>query len=850
MPVVAKPRVPVCARGHPRTQPTLQSAPCGRCREDDLLEDIVARVLAAEPSLISVGVRAVVSATTRVAVERRALQRWLNDRPDALRSGASDIPKAGVRLLDELARRGGRVVRARCADCGSQRVLHGTTPGGGRTCHECHSRRHGEPCARCGKVKPVNARLPDGRPLCLWCRANDAEAQRPCGRCGREGRRVAIEDGVGVNTCCYVRPLLRCTVCGVRKGVRPWKTRRPVCAECAQLPREPCVHCGLDAAARSATAADAVCARCRTRTPSPCTGCGVLTIAHDRSGKRRCPDCYARPVGTCGRCGRVRPIVRLATGGDPDLCGVCWRGPVMRCERCGRLAACRGARTGRMLCEACRPVAPQVCSRCGRSKRPRAQWTEGPLCPTCYHRALAAKASCPGCGQWRRLRTYPGHADPVCAECAGAPPVSVCRECGNEDLLFDRGLCPRCSLRHRLNALLGDAHTRARTGLAPLFDALVQGSHPRNSLDWLRKNPAVAAALQRIARGDVALDHGTMDALESILGLRRIRHLERVLTASGALSPRDTLLASLEHWCERQIRAVEQLEDQRVLREYVRWRVLPPLRIKSQCRLLSEASGYGARATVHTAAAFLDWLHQRRRTLSTCAQTDVDSWLQHRPADQTRRLRAFVRWASRSNRMPALDVPAGNWQGLAAPFDAEERLDVARHLLTGADIPLADRVAGALVVIYAQPLARVARLSIGDVHVEPDKVSVLTGRFAIELLPPLDRMTRELVQQRRPAPRKLQPVRDSGWLFLGLDPDHPIASEALGDRLRHHGVMPGRHRLAAVYQLAGEMPPAVLADTIGMRPVTAERWSRAVARPWTPYLAMRAAAEGGCGGAG
>jgi len=41
-------------------------------------------------------------------------------------------------------------------------------------------------------------------------------------------------------------------------------------------------------------------------------------------GRPQCQRCYQRPVGKCGRCGRVRTIVRLAVDGDPDLCALCW----------------------------------------------------------------------------------------------------------------------------------------------------------------------------------------------------------------------------------------------------------------------------------------------------------------------------------------------------------------------------------------------------------------------------------------------------------------------------------------------------------------------------------------------
>ncbi|MDN5750407.1 MAG: hypothetical protein L0H64_18150, partial [Pseudonocardia sp.] len=164
-------------------------------------------------------------------------------------------------------------------------------------------------------------------------------------------------EGRAVGPCCYAEPVIRCTMCGIAKGVKPWKSRRPVCAACAVLDRVECGGCGRDAAAPPA-GREAICAVCTTITARPCTGCTRPTPGRDRAGAPRCPDCYRRPVRACGRCGRVRAVVRLAVGDDPELCAVCWTGPTVECAQCGQLRPCRGERRARMLCSACAPFAP------------------------------------------------------------------------------------------------------------------------------------------------------------------------------------------------------------------------------------------------------------------------------------------------------------------------------------------------------------------------------------------------------------------------------------------------------------------------------------------------------------
>ena len=46
---------------------------------------------------------------------------------------------------------------------------------------------------------------------------------------------------------------------------------------------------------------------------------------------------------------------------------------------------------------------------------------------------------------------------------------------------------------------------------------------------------------------------------------------------------------------------------------------------------------------------------------------------------------------------------------------------------------------------------------------------------------------------------------------------------------------------AAMFQLAAEMPAPILADLLGLSPITAGRWAALAARDWSQYAAMRRA---------
>jgi hypothetical protein len=795
---------------------------------------------AAAPDLDAHSISDVLEACARSAKSRNELRIWLRSAPDVVRSGSSDCPAAGARVLADLARRGIDVVAPRCLDCGKARPLPKQVDGG-RICQTCNVRRNARPCATCGVVKPVAYHRSDGAAVCLRCRTLDPETWTPCGRCGTVAQVVATDGELKIGRCCYVPPGLRCTVCGIHQGERPWKTRRPVCAACRATERVPCSTCGFDAAA-PIDARPARCARCDTHPAQPCSVCGTATPSKDRDGNPRCADCYQRPDGTCGRCGRIRPIVRLARDGDPDLCAVCWRGPVGVCEGCGRTGPRRGERQGRMLCIYCRPVTPQVCAHCGHPRKPMAHWHEGPVCQACYNRALAAKADCPRCGQHRRLRHYPGFDTQVCAECAGQPATHVCNDCGIEDLLYERGRCPRCTLRRRLTDLMGDDAARQQNGLGPLFDALVDSDEPRAAIDWLLKSRTIPT-LARIAAGEARLAHDTIDSLTAEFSVGTIRHFERLLTATGALAERDIVIAATERWCAQRIGDVEDDEHAKLLRAWVRWQIMRPMHDRAEHVPVTEAVGYGARARLKAATDFCAYLTERRRNLSACRQVDLDDWAASRPRSTTHAFAGFARWAMARGSMPRLTIPAGQSRPPDPPTNDGQRWDLARQLLHAPDIDAGLRLAGALVVIYAQPLNKITRLRTTDLDVGTERVAVRLGATTIELPEPLGGHARTLITERQPHPRKARLPVDPGWLFPGA-PGLPINPDTLSDRLARLGIRAAQHRLAALLNLAADIPAPLLAELLGIHPNTAQAWSRLANRTWGDYPAMRTGPAG------
>jgi len=107
------------------------------------------------------------------------------------------------------------------------------------------------------------------------------------------------------------------------------------------------------------------------------------------------------------------------------------------------------------------------------------------------------------------------------------------------------------------------------------------------------------------------------------------------------------------------------------------------------------------------------------------------------------------------------------------------------------------------------------------------------------LLPPA--VARLIGQQATTATARPATPDGSWWLFPGRASVRPLTSLAVTRQLNQNGIYLRAGRTAALVDLAGQLPPAVLASLLGMHPATADRWSRRIASDWTTYLQARGA---------
>jgi hypothetical protein len=774
-------------------------------------------VAAVEPTLERTVIADAVAAVAGGRVKQRRLAQALLDRPDMLRDGRSPAPRAVADLLIALRRAGAmRISPPVCASCG-KRLNTFQRRGQDWYCAVCD--RRPEPCSVCGQARPVNFRDRHGRPRCAQCPPGNerdpldvivdivasidpglpadlvADAVNKAARQRGQRHQIAwaLQDrpdlltggGADAPAPCLLRLVDLLADAGSRTIVRP-----------------ACPHCRRVIGLHRRVDGRWLCRNCVAKTRArPCAGCGAVREpgARDEHGRPLCPTCLVRQPAnheTCTKCRRRRPVsVRTPDG---PLCETCRPWKTGTCGICGRTGPCLISKTtGQPWCRACKQRWAR-CTGCGQDRPVRGGTLDAPLCATCTRPDPDFWRACPGCGE-------PGR------------------------ILAGRNVrCARCTVRRRLREVLGDDTGEIRPEVRALHQALAATNRPATVEGWLNRS-AAPTILHALAGQPL-----THDALDALPPGKPVEHLRSILVAIGTLPYRDEHLTRLQRWITETIAQRPNPEEQHLLRRYAIWHVLRRLRGRLNGADTTHHQFIAAKRSVQAAVTLLDWLTSRGRTLSTARQGDLDDWLTKDKAT-SRDAGNFIRWANR-NKLTKLELPATRWGGPTGVIDTEARWERARHLLHNDNLNPEDRVAGLLVLLYAQQPAAISRLTLDHIQISGDDTRIRLGREPIVLPAPLAALARDLVRTRR-GHATIGVTGTSPWLFPGGQPGRPISAFQLAERLRQLGLNPAQSRSTALFQLATELPAAVLARMLGIHIAVAVAWQRASAGDWTAYAA-------------
>ena len=458
------------------------------------------------------------------------------------------------------------------------------------------------------------------------------------------------------------------------------------------------------------------------------------------------------------------------------------------------------------------------------------RWPEGLLCSGCFARACETYGVCDLCGVDRLLPGIGPTGQPRCTDCAGGLGDFRCTRCNEEGWLHYRGVCGRCVLRDRLALALDDGTGRIRPELVPLFDLVVGMERPRSGILWLTK-PHVPPILKAIAHDQVPLTH---DGVASLSPWRSAIYVRDLLVAASVMPPVDRCLFLFERWLPGWLDQIPDPGHRKTLHAFATWHVLRRLRTAAAAGPVGHYRDQIARRQLRLAAGFLEHLARRGIDLVDCRQSELDQWLAHANTTDNQQLRTFLRWAIKSRHMPRLHLPPTP-QTIPTPISPRHRIELIGRIHHDTDMDLVERVAALLVLLYAQSLDRVTRLTIDDITTVDGQMLIALGDPPAPVPAPFDALISQYLAARPNLTTATNP--NSRWLFPGRRAGQPLHPTTIRLRFQRLGIPNLNGRTRAFREMLLQAPPSVVAGMLGYGTNRAEAIAAEAGSTWKHYAA-------------
>lgn len=146
---------------------------------------------------------------------------------------------------------------------------------------------------------------------------------------------------------------------------------------------------------------------------------------------------------------------------------------------------------------------------------------------------------------------------------------------------------------------------------------------------------------------------------------------------------------------------------------------------------------------------------------------------------------------------------------------------------------LTERVIALLILLYAQPLTRIVRLTIDDVIRDGDQVFIRLGDPPVPIPVPFAEIVTNYVANRSNLTTATNPT--SRLLFPGRRAGQPLHPTSIRLRLHRLGIPNLNGRSRAVRELLLQAPAPVVAGMIGYNPAHAEQLAAQTGATWKRY---------------
>ena len=296
-------------------------------------------------------------------------------------------------------------------------------------------------------------------------------------------------------------------------------------------------------------------------------------------------------------------------------------------------------------------------------------------------------------------------------------------------------------------------------------------------------------------------------------------------------------MARFEAWIDDKLRPLPE-EVAKPVAQFATWHHLRRIRSMTTPEKSAQRPVHSAKQEITETIKFLDWLWEtHQRTAATCTQQDIDTWLATGPTTR-KAIRTFIVFVKKTGTNNRVEI--GHYTAKSRPaITQDQRLAWLRELLTGTSESLPYRVAGTLLLLYAQPLVRVATLRTDAVNIN-DTTGTITIALGTHPVPVPQPFAELLSQHLRNRPNlRTASGTESHWLFPGTRAGQHLHPNTIMLRLRGLGIELLGSRNTTLDEHLSVTPPPLVADALGYSYQVAFLHAHAAGETWTRYAGER-----------
>ena len=171
----------------------------------------------------------------------------------------------------------------------------------------------------------------------------------------------------------------------------------------------------------------------------------------------------------------------------------------------------------------------------------------------------------------------------------------------------------------------------------------------------------------------------------------------------------------------------------------------------------------------------------------------------------------LIVWLIKNKEIARLEIPH-RYAATKPLITQQRRIELIRQCIESTGAPLTFRVAGLNLLLFGQPVGKIAALQCVYLQALPDGLHLSLGNIPVLVPAQIAPMFWDHLHGR---PNQQTGNKGSRWLFPGTMPGQHIHADAMMGQLRALGIDLGGARNIALRGLVQELPPTLVANALG-----------------------------------